>query len=597
MGNKYLIILVAILLLTGTANAAPASENEKEKIRVIAHTDKEISDAIAKGCKVVREAKTLKALVCSRETATSLGLQEDIRVFAVDSGANAQIRADLVHASGNTGLGRRVVVLDTGYNYNHPELSSSYLGGKDFVNNDNDPWDDHGHGSHVAGLITADGVYPPAKGVAPDTGIIAGKVLSASGGGYFTDVVAAIYWAVDGPDGFPNTPDDFNADAISMSLGTGSPYLYKGYCDNAEFWVTDVTNAIRYAVDRGVLVVVAAGNSGDSGVSIPGCISYSTTVGAVDSSDNIAGFSGIGNAVDITAPGVNLVSSWLGTSYRFASGTSMATPVVSGVVALIKFAHPEYTPAQIEAALFMSAIDLGSIGKDSTYGWGRVDALVPAEPAVHDVAVTSISAPSSIVQGTRVDVLVNVANEGNRAESFTVTVTDETDSVTIGSQAVNLNAGSSTTISFNWDTSTSSLGVHVIKAQAGVVPGETDTADNVKTADVVISTTPTEKTMHVAGIDMSADKIKGDNYATATVTIVDSAGNPVQGALVSGHWSGLTSDSDSGTTGADGRVALSSDAAKAKKERTFTFTVDNVGLDGWVYNQSENVVTSGSITV
>ncbi len=365
MKKNYLIIFVVILLLSAAVIVATAKpdDKEKDKKRVIAHTDKEVSDAESKGCKVVREAKTLKALVCSKDAADSLGLQEDIQVFAVDTGANAQIRADMVQASGNTGAGRKVVILDTGYNYNHTELRSSYLGGKDFVNDDTDPMDDNGHGSHVAGIITGDGVNPGAKGVAPDTGIIAGKVLSASGGGYFSDVVAAIYWAVDSP---------FNADAISMSIGTNPPYTYKGFCDNV---LPDLTTAIKYATDKGVVVVVAAGNSGGAGVSVPGCISYSTTVGAVDSSDILASFSGKGNAVDITAPGVNILSSWLGTSYATASGTSMATPMVSGTVALIKSAHPTYTVAQTQNALFKTAKDLGKKGKDSSYGWGRVDAF------------------------------------------------------------------------------------------------------------------------------------------------------------------------------------------------------------------------------
>src|SRR3989344_2770479 len=88
-------------------------------------------------------------------------------VSAASASANQQIGATIVHNNGNTGNGRKVVVLDTGYNRLHPELSSSYLGGKDFVNNDNDPTDDNGHGSHVAGIITADGIDPKAKGGAP----------------------------------------------------------------------------------------------------------------------------------------------------------------------------------------------------------------------------------------------------------------------------------------------------------------------------------------------------------------------------------------------------------------------------------------------
>jgi len=373
MENKYfsIVLLVIMVLVFSVFTVLANDESKGGKVRVIAHTDKEVSDGLGNGCKIVREARSLKALVCSANVADSLGLQEDIEVFTMDSGANTQIKADLVQTSGNNGDGRKVVVLDTGYNYGHRELSSSYLGGYDFVNDDNDPFDDNGHGSHVAGIITADGIDSKAKGVAPGTGIISGKVLSASGSGYFSDVVAAIYWAVDGNDGIYGTADDFDSDAISMSLGTSRPYTYKSFCDNV---LPDLTNAIKYAVDRGVVVVAAAGNSGSPGVSIPGCISYSTTVGAVDKYDKIASFSGRGKAVDISAPGVSLYSSWLGSNYKTASGTSMATPVVSGTVGLIKVAHPGYTVAQVQDALFKTAKDLGKTGKDTSYGYGRVDA-------------------------------------------------------------------------------------------------------------------------------------------------------------------------------------------------------------------------------
>ncbi len=375
MKTKHFVGLVVLLLAVSAAFAASAQSNGHGKVRVIAHTDKEVSGALEKGCEMVRDAKTLKALICPEDAASSLGLQEDVKVFAVDSVANTKIRADLVQSSGYDGTGRKVVILDTGYNYYHPELISSYLGGYDFVNKDSDPMDDNGHGSHVAGIITADGIDPSAIGVAPGTGIISGKVLDASGSGYFSDVVTAIYWAVNGPDGVYGNADDFNADAISLSLGTSPPYTYKGYCDTV---LPDLTNAIKYALDHGVIVVVAAGNSGTSGVSIPGCISYSTTVGAVDGSDKVASFSGRGNAVDITAPGVGIYSSvGVGgySEYESWSGTSMATPMVSGTIALIKSAHPGYTVSQVQNALFKTAKDLGTTGFDTSYGWGRVDAF------------------------------------------------------------------------------------------------------------------------------------------------------------------------------------------------------------------------------
>ncbi len=363
----YAILLtIAVITLIATVSA-----QGREKARVIAHTNEEVSNALAKGCHLARDARTLKALVCPESVASSLGLQEDVKVFAVDAGANKQISADLVQGAGNTGAGRKIVVIDTGYNYNHPELSSSYLGGKDFVNNDADPLDDNGHGSHVAGLITADGVTVNAKGVAPDAGVLAAKVLDSAGSGYFSDVVAAIYWAVDGADGLAGTADDFNADALSLSLGTSQPYTYKGFCDSV---LPDLTNAIKYARSRNVLVVVAAGNSGNAGVSLPGCISSSTTIGAVDSTDKVASFSGRGKALDVVSPGVSLLSAWLNSEYKLASGTSMATPVASGTVALIKAAHPEFTAQQVETALIRTAKDLGKIGFDTSYGWGRINA-------------------------------------------------------------------------------------------------------------------------------------------------------------------------------------------------------------------------------
>ena len=373
---SFIFVLIGALLLWGLYQITLASPDKGPKARFVTELPERAAQGIAMGCKKVKESgKALTVLSCDPNIGTQLGLQEDIRVFAQDSTANAQIGANAVQTNGNTGSGRKVVVLDTGYNYGHPELSSSYLGGKDFVNNDDDPADDNGHGSHVAGIITADGVNATAKGIAPDAGVIAGKVLDAAGSGYFSDVEEAIYWAVDvatkGADGLAGTSDDVVVDAISLSLGTGKPYVYKGTCDNV---LPTLTTAIKYAVDHGVLVVVAAGNSGRAGVSIPGCISYSTTVGAVNDFDKVASFSGRGSAVDISAPGVTIYSSTLGSSYASWSGTSMATPMVSATAALVKFAHPEYTVSQLESALFSTAKDLGKLGKDIDYGWGRVGA-------------------------------------------------------------------------------------------------------------------------------------------------------------------------------------------------------------------------------
>lgn len=378
--TSVLTLVISMVALNGanfahvyaTDSKMKASDKDSRKgefKRVITESEDKASAALKEGCQLARETKKLKALVCRQEIADSLGLDEDIRMSKTDLAANAQIGADSVQVSGNKGTGRKIVVLDTGYNYDHPDLSSSYLGGRDFVNNDGDPMDDNGHGSHVAGLITSDGVYSKSKGAAPGTGIISGKVLDSDGWGYFSDLIAAIYWAVDGPDGQAGTLDDFKADAISVSMGSSPPSVYKTHCDSV---MPSMTSAIKYALNRGVLVVVAAGNHGTQGVSIPGCISYSITVGAVNGADKVAVFSGRGGAVDLTAPGVNLFSTSLGTSYYSSTGTSMATPLVSATVALIKHEHPWYSAAKVRSALFDTAEDLGKVGKDYGYGYGRV---------------------------------------------------------------------------------------------------------------------------------------------------------------------------------------------------------------------------------
>ena len=378
---SFLIVLVASFIFQGQMNSASAdssdkSKNKEKKVRVLANSESRAAEAIKKGCEKVRETKGLKALVCDIEVAETLGLREDIKLFATDTVADAQIGADSVQASGNSGEGRKIVVLDTGYNYDHVELSSSYLGGKDFVNDDNDPMDDNGHGSHVAGLITADGVKSVAKGVAPEAGIIAGKVLNAEGTGFFSDLVAAIYWAVDGPDGIPGNKDDFKADAINLSMGTAPPYVYKStYCDDE---MPEMTDAIKYAISKKVTVVVAAGNYGSQGVSFPGCISYALTVGAVDGDDKVASFSGRGKGVDLTAPGVDLISAWKGTAYATSDGTSMSAPVVSATIALIKHEHHYYGAAKVRNILIDTSVDLGKVGKDHSYGFGRIDAAAAA---------------------------------------------------------------------------------------------------------------------------------------------------------------------------------------------------------------------------
>lgn len=224
---------------------------------------------------------------------------------------------------------------------------------------------------------------------------------------------------------------------------------------------------------------------------------------------------------------------------------------------------------------------------------------------VTDIAVTEVSAPSSVLKGTTVDVKVTVKNVGNQdvTSDILVTLTDETDAVTIGAQTVSggLAAGApAAVLTFVWDTTNASLGDHSLTATHDF--RDDDATNDFKSTAVTVTEEAVGATMHVAGIGMSlGSRSAGPNrfvWAIAKVTIVDESGGPVEGATVNGHWQGATTDSDSGTTGANGQVSLRSDSVKNPPAGTrFTFVVDSVAKDGWTYDSSANVETSDSTTL
>ncbi len=383
-----------------------------QSVRLIGTGDIEIASSITSGCDLMGESRDFASITCPYEISGAFGLTADPILDSQDAQADQQVGAVSIQAGGNRGQGRKVVVLDTGYNYNHPELSSSYLGGKDFANNDTDPVDDNGHGSHVAGIITDDGINPNSLGVAPDAGVIAGKVLSANGSGYASNIINGIYWAINGPDGIYGTADDFNPDVINISIGSTTK-TYNTICDSAE---TLFSNAINYANSHGVLVVASSGNSGTSGVTLPGCINNAFTVGAVDNSDNIASFSGRGGAVDVAAPGVSIYSSVLGSGYARYTGTSQAAPIVSGIALLIKAAHPEYSVTDLKNAIISTVKDLGAAGWDSSFGWGRVTANGAGTGTSATARVITSLSPTTVSRGTTIT--ISGTNLSNTVQAF-----------------------------------------------------------------------------------------------------------------------------------------------------------------------------------
>jgi subtilisin family serine protease len=242
-----------------------------------------------------------------------------------------------------------IAVIDTGVDYTHPDLASKCVAGYNFVAHNSNPMDDHGHGTHVAGIAAAIGNNGTGvAGVDWGARIMPIKVLDARGSGYDSDVASGIRYAADN-----------GARVINMSLGS-TEYSYT------------LEEAVNYAYNKGVTIIAAAGNDGGS-VGYPAACDHVIAVGALDSGDRLASFSNHGSALDLTAPGVNILSTVPG-GYQKMSGTSMASPVVTGCASLVLARYPEDSPSQVEADLEASANDLGSPGFDTTFGDGKVNA-------------------------------------------------------------------------------------------------------------------------------------------------------------------------------------------------------------------------------
>jgi thermitase len=256
--------------------------------------------------------------------------------------------------TGTTGVW--IAIVDTGVDYTHPDLASSRLWlGWDFANSDNDPMDDHGHGTHVAGIAGANtNNNRGVAGVCWGCDLLAVKVLDESGVGYASWVADGIRYAADWGAAFGKRT------VINLSLGSPDPSSL-------------LADAVAYAQGKGALIVAAAGNNGRNQLFYPAAYPGVIGVAATDSSDQRASFSNFGSHVDIAAPGVSILStewSW----YYYKSGTSMATPHVAGVAGLVWTVWCRAPATMILDILLSTARDLGDPGWDPFYGYGRVDA-------------------------------------------------------------------------------------------------------------------------------------------------------------------------------------------------------------------------------
>lgn len=262
-----------------------------------------------------------------------------------------------------TGKGIGVAVLDTGI-YPHPDFGGRIVAFADFVNNKRRPYDDNGHGTHVAGIIAGSGKQSLGKyrGMAPASHLIAVKILDHKGNGRLRDVLKALDWIC-------RNKEKYNIRIVNISVGT---------MGNSDWKNIQMNNAVDHAWDEGLVVVTAAGNMGPKPgtITAPGSSRKVITVGASDMLSSRDGMSGVGPTrecickPDIVMPGANVISC-SPEGYQKKSGTSMATPKVSGAIALLLEKDPYLTNLEVKMLLRQSAVDMGFAR--NRQGWGILD--------------------------------------------------------------------------------------------------------------------------------------------------------------------------------------------------------------------------------
>lgn len=285
------------------------------------------------------------------------------------------------------GTGVRVGVIDTGMDASHPDLKGKVATFVDFTDSArSDPYDDNGHGTHVGGTIAGGNASGTSIGVAPGVQFVVAKFLDGAGSGTFEAALKSMQFMAD-PDGNPNTND---APAlVSNSWGGGSADAGKAPADEP------LCQAVSNWVKLGILPVFAAGNSGPSAqtLGLPAACPGTLAIGATDKDDQIARFSSRGPGIwrtikvtkpDVSAPGVNILSTFPNGAYKELSGTSMATPHVAGMAALLYQLKPKMP---VDQMIDLIRKTTKAIGQDpNVYGTGRIDAVKAASAAAGTLA-------------------------------------------------------------------------------------------------------------------------------------------------------------------------------------------------------------------
>jgi subtilisin len=574
-------------------------------------------------------------------------IEDDLTVYAVDTELDRawgveHIGAGIVHESGNRGTGVKVAIIDSGIDYNHRDLDGNYAGGYDFVNGDADPMDDHGHGTHCAGILAAEDNGSGVVGVAPEADIYALKVLDYDGNGSYGNIIAALEWAM--LNGIQVTSNSYGSSGNPGSL---------------------VEITFDLAADYGIINVCAAGNSGNltgtgDNIIYPARFASCIAVAATTISNVRAGFSSTGQQMELAAPGAGIYSTVPGGGYESWSGTSMACPHVSGVVALMIKAGV----ADIRNTLTATADDLGTPGWDPQYGYGLVNAVSAVagsgdpgpEPVVAEFYGDTLSgdAPLNVQfydlssgnpaswSWTFGDGRTSTAHDPSHiytnAGNYTVTLTaigpggsdieikpsyievtkpavpppapvaSFTGSPTSGHAPLNvdfsdLSTGKITSWSWNFGdtkTSTESNPSHTYSPGTYTVsltvtgPRGSNTLTRASYITVHLAPPPSKPdSIHVGDLDGQSIKLSRGNWQVAvTVTVHDTNHDPVIGAMVTGTFyqnGSLVQQASDVVTASGGTCTIYSGQLPDKKGKAnVTFVVNNVTYDPLTYDASNN---------
>lgn len=336
-----------------------------------------------------------------------------------------------------------VAILDTGIAYRTgggftkaTDLAlTTFVSGYDFVNNDNYPSDDNGHGTHVCGTVAqSTNNTIGAAGVAPGCGIMPVKVLDSDGGGLDSWIIDGIHYAADN-----------GAEVISMSL-SGPDYSEA------------LEDAVDYAFSKNSVVCASSGNEGEDMVGYPAGCTSCVAVGATNRNRERASYSNYGDALDVTAPGgegdYGIVQQTFATAKNFNTfalveymGTSMACPHFAGVAALVKSVHPAWTASQVRGVVASTCNDIGGTGWDKRCGWGLINAEAAVLATEADFPQPSISGVSPTFGTEGGTVAVTVTGTGLNGENNIMLKRPGEESIV----ATNISVESSTKVSCKFD--------------------------------------------------------------------------------------------------------------------------------------------------